>query len=429
MDNNIKILATADLHLGKSSADITEDHASTKFTLKKITQYCIAEQIDVLLLSGDIIDWDNRFFEAYGPLQEAFDMLGKHNINVYLVAGNHDYNVLPQIINTGNNAHVHLLGKDQKWEVQEFTKNGQTIQFIGWSFANRYVHESAMLTWDASLLNPNYSAIGLLHGDIDNMNSAYNPIHRKDLQNTDIALWVLGHIHKPQQLSNRPQVWYPGSPQALSAKETGPHGFLLINILPDQTPQVAQVLISPVRYEDIEIDISGIRNEEELRSRIIKALEEDKNQIIMDLDQVESLVYHITLIGKSSLAKEITLWKTTVIDYNLRLETGTRVSVRRVDTQIQPEISDLQQIAKQSSPAGILANTILAIEEKRKDVFLDELMEDWIEKMNLSNQVGAYYPLHNERIIENTPENARIALKNECNRLLGELMTQTSKSN
>ena len=428
MDNSIKILATADLHLGKSSSDITGGHASTKYVLKRITDYCIDHQVDVLLLSGDIVDWDNRFFEAYGPLQEAFDSLGKHNIKVYLVAGNHDFNVLPQIISTGNNAHVHLLGKDQQWEVQKFEKNGQTIQFVGWSFAKRYVYDSAMDTWDTSIINPNYPTIGLLHGDVDSHDSSYGPIRLADLQRTDIALWILGHIHKPQQLTDRPQVWYPGSPQALNAKETGAHGPLLITVLPNQSPKVEQVKLSPTRYEDIEIDITGIRNEEELRDRIIKDLEEESNRMIIELDKVKSLVYHINLVGESSLAKEIESWKNTVVDYNATLKTETRVSVRRVDTQIRPEVSDLEQIAMQASPAGILAKTILAIEEEKNDPFLEELIEEWIQKMDSTNRVGAYQPLTNERMVDNTAENARIAIKNECNRLLGELMTQTSKT-
>src|SRR5690625_7749098 len=91
-----------------------------------------------------------------------------------------------------------------------------------------------------------------------------------DLRISGVALWVLGNINKPQQLIDQPQVWYPGSPQALSAKETGAHGPLLITVLPNQTPQVELIKISPVRYEDIEIDISGVRNEEELRSRVVK---------------------------------------------------------------------------------------------------------------------------------------------------------------
>jgi DNA repair exonuclease SbcCD nuclease subunit len=76
----IKILATADLHLGKSSADVSGLHASTKYTWQKIIDYCIHNQIDVLVLCGDIVDWDNRYFEAIGPLQKGFEDLYKHGI-------------------------------------------------------------------------------------------------------------------------------------------------------------------------------------------------------------------------------------------------------------------------------------------------------------------------------------------------------------
>lgn|SRR5690554_477794 len=429
MNRSIKILATADLHLGRSSSDVTEDHASTKYTLQKITQYCIDKQVDLLLLCGDIIDWDNRFFEAYGPMQEAFDNLGKHQIEVFLVAGNHDFGALPQVIQTGNNAHVHFLGKDEKWEVRQFTKNGQTIQLVGWSFSRRYVKESALLTWDSSILNPNYPTIGLLHGDVDAHNSNYGPIRLDDLRNTNISLWILGHIHRPQQLADRPDVWYTGSPQALSSKEPGIHGPLLITMHGHQHFEVEQIPMSPIRYEHISIDITGISNENELRDRIIYQLDQNATKIITELEEVKSLIYQITLVGKSNLAQEIENWKKTVVDHRVRLETGTMVAVRRVDTQISPEISNLHQLAQQSSPAGILANTILAIEENREDVFLEELVQDWIQKIESAHRVGVYSPLTGDRKLKTTPEQAKLAIKEECNRLLGELLNQISKSN
>lgn len=425
---SIKILATADLHLGKRSSDVTGDHASTKFTLNKITQYCIDKDVDVLVLCGDIVDWDNRFFEAYGPLQEAFDSLAKHEIEVYLVTGNHDFDVLPQIIKTGKNSHVHLLGQNENWEVQEFTKNGQTIQFVGWSFSKRFVKESAMLTWNPEILDPNYQTIGLLHGDIDAKNTHYGPIHLDELRNTNIALWLLGHIHKQQQLADRPIVWYTGSTQALSAKEPDIHGPLLITVMLNQPLKIEQIGMSPVRYENISIDITGVVNENELRDRVIYGLNEDAERKITELEEVNSLVYHVKLIGKSSLAKEIGIWKRTIVEHNDRLETGTTISVRHVETQISPEVTNLNQLAQQSSPAGILANTILAIEEERNDAFLDDLIKEWTAKIENANRVGVYHPLSAERKLENTPENARVAIKDECNRLLGELMNQISKT-
>ena len=426
---NIKILATADLHLGKQSSDVTEDYASTKFVLSRIVNYCIDKSVDVLLLCGDIVDWDNRFFEAYGPLQDAFDRLGKQGVKVFLVAGNHDFDVLPQIIKTGSNEHVHLLGRNEEWEVQEFTKNGQTIQFVGWSFSRRYVEESAMDTWDASILNPNHQTIGLLHGDVGSYNSFYAPIHLDDLRQTDVSLWLLGHIHRPHQLVDRPLVWYTGSPQALSAKEPGIHGPLLITLTPNQAPKVEHIAMSPIRYENIAIDITGVANENELRDRVIYDLNEDAEGRVTELEDVLSLVYHITLVGKSSKPREIDDWKRTIVEHTARLETGTTISVRRVEAQITPEVTDLKQLAQQSSPAGMLANTILAIEEGRDDPFLDDLIKEWTAKIEHSNRAGVYSPLPRESKLENTPEMARIAIKDECNRLLGELMNQISKPN
>ena len=427
---SIKILATADLHLGKQSSDVTGDHASTKFTLSRIVKQCIDKNVDVLLLCGDIVDRDNRFFEAYGPLQEAFDNLGKYGVKVFLVAGNHDFDVLPHIIKTRRNEHVHLLGRNGQWEVRDFTKNGQTIQFVGWSFAKQHVIESALDSWDASLLNPNHQTIGLLHGDIDTYNTNYGPIHLDDLQRTDVTLWLLGHIHKSQLLAEQPIIWYTGSPQALSAKEPDIHGPLLITVEPHQAPKVEQIAMSPIRYENISIDVTGVVNENELRSKVIYSLKEDAERKITELEEVLSLVYNITLIGKNSQAKEIDVWKRTIVEHTDRLETDTTISVRRVETQISPEVTDLKQLAQQSSPAGILANTILAIEEGRDDPFLDDLIKEWTSKIEHANRARVYSTrLLEERKISNTPEMARIAIKNECNRLLGELINQISKPN
>ena len=426
---SIKILATADLHLGKQSSDVMGDYASTKFTLNKITNYCIDKSVDVLLLCGDIVDYDNRFFEAYGPLQETFDSLGRHDVKVYLVAGNHDFDVLPQIIRNGNNEHVHLLGSDEKWEVREFKKNGQTIQFVGWSFSKRFVEESAMLSWDSSLLDPNYQTIGLLHGDVGTYNSRYGPINLDDFRHTDVSLWLLGHIHKPELLIEQPIVWYTGSPQALSAKEAGMHGPLLITIAPNQPLKIEQIGMSPVRYENISIDVTGVVSEEDLRNRVISDLKENAELMLTELEEVLSLVYHITLVGKNSRQREIESWKRTIVEHTARLETGTAISVRRVDAQISPEVTNLKQLALQSSPAGILANTILAIEEDRDDPFLNELIKEWISKIETANRAGVYSSLPQESVLETTSDVARSAIKDECNRLLGELMNQISNPN
>ena len=49
---SIKILATADLHLGKQSSDITGKHASTRFGLERIGNCGVHESVEGVVKSG-----------------------------------------------------------------------------------------------------------------------------------------------------------------------------------------------------------------------------------------------------------------------------------------------------------------------------------------------------------------------------------------
>lgn len=428
---SIKILATADLHLGKTSADVADVHASTKFTWNKIVNWCIQNMVDVLVLCGDIVDWDNRYFEAFGPLKSGFDRLGEAGIQTYLVSGNHDYDVLAQLVPKGKFDHVHLLGRNGQWEVKEFNKDGQIIQFAGWSFPKGKVVESALLQWGQATIDPSYPVIGLLHGDVDNIESQYGPIKLNDLLKTGINLWILGHIHKPIQYSaQKPHIWYTGSPHALSAKEPGTHGPLLIIVEKDEEIQIQQVSLSPVRYERLAIEVSEVEDVGQLREKIIFSLFQDANSKLELLEEVETLVYHIILTGRHSHIKDMEQWARPAIELTDQLPNGTTLVIRKIDIQLKPVIANLEDLARQPSPAGILAQTILAIEQQTGTPFLDDLILEWKQKMRSVNEAGAYLPLYTrQRQEELTDTNAKAYLLNECNRLLGELLDQVNETN
>ena len=107
-----------------------------------------------------------------------------------------------------------------------------------------------------------------------------NDIHIGNLVQIDMSAFyqqfsylALGHIHKPEELSSRPPIWYTGSPQALSSKEEGIHGPLLITVSPNSSNiDIEQVSLSTTRYMDIDIDITGIENGEDFRAKVINDL-------------------------------------------------------------------------------------------------------------------------------------------------------------
>lgn len=428
----LKILSTADLHLGRSASSVPQnaEESSTKYTWNRMVEWSVKNEIDVLLLLGDVVDRNNRYYEAIGHLQAGFDKLKQAEIAVYMVAGNHDYDVLPDMIKGDRYNNVNLLGFNGEWEVKTFSKNGEQIQFVGWSFPKQFVTEDPLLNFNNVSIDPNYPSIGMLHGDVNNRESKYGPVGLNNLTNKTVGAWILGHIHKPQELKdNAPLIWYPGSPHAMSAKEPGIHGPLLITVGGVNDIQATSVPMSPVRYELIFVNITNADNEARLRDTITSALFNNANEKVEELEEVAFLIYDIYLVGEHTTIREIESWASPIVnDYELEIGSGTRLSVRKVVNNIRPAVENLEELAKEPSPAGMLSETILAVQNGRSTAFLEELLKKWNRRSDEINNSGTYQPLQAaEKLTEKTSEDAKASILQECRRLLGELISQQEK--
>lgn len=429
---SLKILSTADLHLGRSASSVPEnaEESSTKYTWKRMVDWSVKNEIDVFLLLGDVVDRNNRYYEAIGNLQAGFEKLKQAEIAVYMVAGNHDYDVLPEMVKSDRYNNINLLGFNGEWEVKIFSKNGEQIQFVGWSFPKQFVTEDPLLNFNTVNIDPNYPAIGMLHGDVGNRESKYGPVELNNLTNKPVGAWILGHIHKPQKLKdNAPLIWYPGSPHAMSAKELGIHGPLLLTVESANDIKATPVPLSPVRYEHISVDITKADDEARLRDTITSALFNNANEKVEELEEVAFLVYDIYLVGEHAKIREIESWASPIVnDYEQEMGSGTRLSVRKVVNNVRAAVENLEELAKEPSPTGMLAETILAIQNGRSTDFLDELLKKWNWKSDEMNNSGTYQPLRAaEKVKQKTSEDAKANILQECNRLLGELISQQVK--
>ena len=427
----LKILATGDLHIGKKSSSVPGDleEVATKYTWNRIVKWAIENQADVLLLSGDIVDQDNRYFEAIGPLQSGFLELKQAGITVFMVAGNHDFEVLPQIVTSGKFDNVHLLGPKGTWETKSITKNGQTIQFVGWSFPTRHFITDPFLTFDPTIIDANFPCIGLVHGDVFGTDDKYAPIEKSSFLNKPVQTWILGHIHKPEEIRNaNPYICYPGSPHALSSREPGIHGPLLFRVEDNDEISVERIQLSPVRYAHEIIDISGTTDESSVRNLITTRLFDCANNIITDLEEVSFLVYDISLEGEHHQIREVENWVSPIIkDYEHRMETGTVVSVRKLLLDLRPKVEDMEELAKTSSPVGVLAKTILSLQTNESTEFLDQILQNWKLNQQVLTRANTYQPLNKTgKADEDMDSLARASVLKECNCLLGERIEQTS---
>ena len=429
----LKILVTGDIHIGKKSSSVKQDtdESATKSTWSEIVDYVINNDIDVLALTGDVVDQDNRYFEAIGPLQSGFSKLKSAGIDVFMVSGNHDFDVLSQLVDANSYENIHLLGKNGTWEMNTFSKSGEYIQFVGWSFPKRHFSEDPLLTFDIEGIDSSLTTIGLLHGDVDVPDSKYAPIDLNNFVNHPVNVWMLGHIHKPQILREaEPLVYYPGSPHALSSKEMGIHGPVLLTIHSPTSIEKIQIPLSPVRYETIAIDVTDQTTEADVRNVLTSNLYDDAKSRIMELEKVSFLIYDIILVGQHSKIKDLETWVNPIIDaYDQEIDaTETRISVRKVVLNVRPKVDNLKELALESSPAGILASTIIALNNGETTDFSEKLLLQWKTNHSDIKQAPVYQPLNtSERFELEENQDAEKYIINECNRILTELIEQQNQ--
>jgi predicted phosphodiesterase len=425
----IKILATGDLHIGLSASGVPGNAGtfSARENWKRIVTWAVSNRVDVLALTGDIVDRDNCFFEAVGALQKGFRILAENKIEVFAVAGNHDFDVLPQVIRSGKFNNVHLLGAEGRWELYPFNKDRDRVNFIGWSFTRQYIKEDPLVSFSIQEMDTGIPSIGLLHGDAYAQGSKYAPVSTERLKNIRLDTWILGHIHKPDILNDaHPFICYPGSPMALSSKETGIHSPLLFNVSNNTIGKPERVIISPVRFENIAIDITGTADKEDFRLRLTEGIMEKTVSLVKEFPDTECLIFSVECSGNHRDPVLLDSWSEELTD-NYELGTGgnTSVFVKGVSINVAPEIDDIRGLAEQKTPAGLLAGMIIALEEGSDDDRINQIINRWKEKFGKINHSETYLALAKSTGPDNDADSiARIYLLKESRRLLGELLKQ-----
>ena len=94
----VKFIHCADLHLdspfkSKSylSPSIFEDVQKSAYeSFKNIVDLALKQEVDFIIIAGDLFDNENRTLRAEVFLKEQFERLRKEQIFVYVCHGNHD---------------------------------------------------------------------------------------------------------------------------------------------------------------------------------------------------------------------------------------------------------------------------------------------------------------------------------------------------
>ncbi len=275
MSDTVRFLHTADLHLDSPLRSLAARDAAlgtliqdaSRTVLRSIVDLALEEQVDALIIAGDLFDGDQRDVSTAMVLQREFRRLNDACVPVFIIWGNHD-------------AEARLLGIiDFPDNVHAFSDKGETHYFAdeqaavhGVSFSKRSTPKSLLDKYPAPVSD--CFNIGMLHTSLtgsDGHNN-YAPCTVEQLINMGYDYWALGHIHTRQVHHEDPAIVMPGNPLGRHINEAGRRTVSIVTLAPRKAPAMSEHELAPVRFERIFVPIDGIESRHLAVDQIIQTI-------------------------------------------------------------------------------------------------------------------------------------------------------------
>jgi DNA repair exonuclease SbcCD nuclease subunit len=315
----ITFVHAADLHLDApfQGIDASDERvrtalmASTYEALDRIVGLCLDESVDFLVISGDVYNNRDKSLRSQFRFQAAVQRLAEAGIHVFVANGNHDpaegWSAGLPMPDT-----VHYFSTNRV-EAVPFERDGDVICTL---YGRGYPKsaEKRDFAKDYRRAPEDRVAIGVLHTNVGGREGYedYAPASMDELRAARMDYWALGHIHKPDVLSEDPRIVYAGCPQGLNPKEDGPRGCFLVTIDGATVSQRFRPTHSVMWLRET-CDVSSCDGIDDVRETVLAACaaareQADGRPVVIRLDLVGRTEAHAALArgtAFSDLANEV----------------------------------------------------------------------------------------------------------------------------
>lgn len=428
-DSTVQLLCAGDVHLGRrpSRVPIEEESLSVSHVWTQLIDTAVDRDVDVVVLTGDIVDAENKMYEAFGALERGIQRLLKEGVEVVAVAGNHDHDAFPRLVRSIEHEGFHLLGQGGTWETVQLKGGGSSpVQFVGWSFPDRTVADSPLA--DLDLSSSEATTIGVLHCEAGRTEGRYAPVEREALARTPVDAWLLGHIHAPNEHWDGQQLQlYPGSLQPLDPGEPGTHGAWLVEIGPAGRIRPRQLPLATLRYETLTVDLSDREEAEEVEQAVLETIREELSQSTEQWPRLQHVAYRLTYEGRTQMHQGLEEQARSMIN---RLEVPVdeaTATIEGVEVQTQPD-HDLEELAEGTDPPGVLAQLLLDLQEETNSPRVTNALRRADKAVRSVHETSGYAPLRRDSATQEPPtrDELRSLLLRQGYRLLDELCAPSS---
>jgi DNA repair protein SbcD/Mre11 len=297
-----RFVHTADVHLDSPLATLALRDpeladligGATRKAFITVIDLCLSEQVDALLIAGDLYDGEQTSMKTARFLADQLRRLHEAGVATFVIRGNHDAEsritrelTLPESVKV-------FAGRA---EVVSLGHGGLEIALHGVSFAQKHAPESLLPKFRppaAGTVN-----IGMMHTSLGGSpaHGLYAPCGLADLHGAGFDYWALGHIHQRFEERGRASIVMPGNPQGRDINEAGPKSATLVAINDDRKITIEQRLTSVAQFERVRVDLAAVDNRREALARIEKRLLTARADA-----SSEHLVARLTLVGATPLA-------------------------------------------------------------------------------------------------------------------------------
>ncbi len=367
----IRFVHAADLHLdtpfrglslwNKELASKLKDATFKSFA--RIIDVCLSEEVDFLIVSGDIFDGESKSLAAQIQFVNELKRLSDKGIEAYLACGNHDP-LESWLESLQMPEHVYRFGGSAV-EVISHIKNGKpVVDIYGISYPRKEVSENLAAGF-IKKSDPAPLSVAVLHGTVGapGPHQNYAPFSLDQVAGKGFDYWALGHIHKHQVIRKQfPAVVYPGNPQGRDFGETGPKGCCLVEAAPDEPPSIVFIPCQVIQFGEIQVDLTGESNVGAMASKLDEAI----SKLRMG-DQKSSHIIRLQYTGRTNLHRQLaTPGEATGLKDHFNESQTDRSSfvwIDSIDIQTRPDI-DLEQIRNRND---FIAEVLKTIEDAGED--------------------------------------------------------------
>ena len=364
-----KFIHAADVHLDSplrglskyESAPAESIRNACRKAFENLVDLAVEEKVAFVLLAGDLYDGEWKDYSTGIFLSRQIGRLGKNDIPVFAVAGNHDAaNLMTKALDVPANMKILSSRK-----AETIRLDNCSVVIHGRSFGTQHVDKNITVEFGAA--EKGMFNIGLLHTSLDGRegHAPYAPCKIDDLRSKGYQYWALGHVHMQEFVSEEPHIVFPGCIQGRHIREIGPKGCVLVTVEDGTVSEIEKCPLDVLRWAYSRVDLTDA-------SDMTEVLERARMSISNEGASTEGrpLAMRVRFEGATAISNELAAYPER---FEQRIKSlgaeiaGDELWIEKVEIATASKL-DLNAVLAEGSAFGQLLEGILATPSKPEEI-------------------------------------------------------------